>query len=397
MIIHSKRIVTEMGIQSGYLVVENGIIQDILDESADVKADLDVQNNRIIPGIFDTHNHGTMGYGLWGCAQPEQEVRGYLKGLASQGVTLILPTADISMFKAIAKVAKEEGIGAKVAGIHSEGPYLNRVGEKGIDNGHPDIDLNYLSKMIEEAEGLLKLVAIAPELPVSQKAVDYLVSNGIKVAYAHSNCNYEEAMEAFNHGISVSTHTANVMSGIHHRNMGGLGACLLNKEVDCEVICDGLHVGLPMLEIMFAVKDLNKFMMVSDCTPMSGAPTGRYKMSLVGEVNITEEGFCLSDTGRLCGSTKPVLYGIKTLVEKLQMPLETVSQMASLNPCKVYGWADRKGSIAKGKDADFVIISDNYQAIATYSEGKEVYNQKEGDVFNPEYLKGNLIQEGEKN
>ena len=69
-------------------------------------------------------------------------------------------------------------------------------------------------------------------------------------------------------------------------------------------------------------------------------------------ISITPEGFCLSDTGRLCGSSKPVLYGIGNLVEKLGMPMSMVSRMASLNPAKKYGLSDRKGSLEVGKDAD---------------------------------------------
>ena len=66
-------------------------------------------------------------------------------------------------------------------------------------------------------------------------------SDGCRCAFAHSNMNYHEALEAFKWGISVTTHTANVMAGIHHRNMGGLGACLLCDDVYNELICDGWY------------------------------------------------------------------------------------------------------------------------------------------------------------
>ncbi len=113
-----------------------------------------------------------------------------------------------------------------------------------------------VKRIYEDCDGYLKLMAIAPEIEGRQQVIDYLREKGVILSYAHSNCNYEEAMEAFERGLSVSTHTANVMSGIHHRNMGGLGACLLNEKVFCEVICDGLHIAPPMLEIMFRVKIL---------------------------------------------------------------------------------------------------------------------------------------------
>ena len=234
---------------------------------------------------------------------------------------------------------------------------------------------------------MLKLVALAPEIPGTDQVIDYLTALNIRVAFAHSNDNYAEAQAAFASGVSVSTHTANVMSGIHHRNMGGLGACLLNDEVWCEVIGDGFHVCDEMLRIMFRVKTWDKFMMISDCASISGAPVGRYNMMGFLPVIIDEAGFCLSDTGRLCGSTKPVLYDIGHLVQALGLPLETVIKMASLNPAKCYGFDKQKGSLAVGKDADFVIIDDDYRALATYSEGRKVYDSEvDTAVFNPAFM-----------
>ena len=214
-------------------------------------------------------------------------------------------------------------------------------------------------------------------------------SVGCRCAFAHSNMNYHEALEAFKWGISVTTHTANVMAGIHHRNMGGLGACLLNDDVYNELICDGLHVSNEMIELMLRVKNdpFNKVMMVSDNVPMGGAPIGRYNLGGLGlQVNIDEKGYCLSDTGRLCGSTVPVIKGIKNLVENVGIGMRNVIKMSSANPAKVYG-AVNKGSIEKGKDADLIVIDDDYNVLYTISEGRIVYDhQKDTDVFNDEFL-----------
>ena len=392
MYIRSKRIYIADGCVSGIISVEDGKIADILNYNAKVSVDIEADAFRVLPGIIDTHNHGTMGYSLMGVedeAEKEKNVRGYLKGLASQGVTACLPTADHALFKTIARVAKGEIDGARPIGIHSEGPYLNRVGEKGVDTGHPEVDLSYVKKMYEDSEGMLKLFAIAPELEGSKEVIEYLNSVGCRCAFAHSNMNYHEALEAFKWGISVTTHTANVMAGIHHRNMGGLGACLLCDDVYNELICDGLHVSNEMIELMLRVKNdpFNKVMMVSDNVPMGGAPIGRYNLGGLGlQVNIDEKGYCLSDTGRLCGSTVPVIKGIKNLVENVGIGMRNVIKMSSANPAKVYG-AVNKGSIEKGKDADLIVIDDDYNVLYTISEGRIVYDhQKDTDVFNDEFL-----------
>ena len=395
MYIQSTRIVTPQGCVSGILHLEQGKIVELLDVHSPVAVDLDVQDNRILPGIIDTHNHGTLGYGAMGFeGDIEKELRGYLKGLASQGVTGVLPTTDFAGFETVAKLAEEDVDGAKVLGIHSEGPYLNRVGEKGVDTGHPDIDLDELKQNVAKAHGKLKLFAIAPELPKAREAIEYLTGEGVRVAFAHSNMMLEEANEAFSWGITVSTHTANVMSGIHHRNMGGLGACLLNDELYNEVICDGKHICNAMLELMFRMKrdPFNHFLMVSDCSNLSGAPVGKFRM-MEGfpDVNITPDGYCLSDTGRLCGSTMPVLKGIENLVENVGIGMKYAARMASRNPALVYGYPD-KGVLEAGKDADLIVIDDQYRCLYTFSEGRCVYDrQKEGDVFNQEFLKTHRV------
>lgn len=395
MYIQSTRIVTPQGCVSGILHLEQGKIVELLDVHSPVTVNLDVQDNRILPGIIDTHNHGTLGYGAMGFeGDIEKELRGYLKGLASQGVTGVLPTTDFAGFETVAKLAEEDVDGAKVLGIHSEGPYLNRVGEKGVDTGHPDIDLDELKQNVAKARGKLKLFAIAPELPKAREAIEYLTGEGVRVAFAHSNMMLEEANEAFSWGITVSTHTANVMSGIHHRNMGGLGACLLNDGLYNEVICDGKHICNAMLELMFRMKrdPFNHFLMVSDCSNLSGAPVGKFRM-MEGfpDVNITPDGYCLSDTGRLCGSTMPVLKGIENLVENVGIGMKYAVRMASRNPGLVYGYPD-KGALEVGKDADLIVIDDQYRCLYTFSEGRCVYDrQMEGDVFNQEFLKTHRV------
>ena len=388
MIIYSRKIIAEEGMIDGYLKIENGRITDIVRKDVEeLQADLDYGKYTIIPGIIDTHNHGYLGWDPLNTQEGPSTVLGYCKALGSVGVTSIFPTVtnEEEAFVNIVEADKLNEDGARIMGIHSEGPYLNRVGEKGVDTGHPDIDLSFIQKMIDDADGLLKLVALAPELPGSKEAIRLLVKNGVRVAFAHSNQTYEEALESFKEGISVITHTANVMSGLHHRNMGGLGAAILNDDVYNELICDGLHVRNEMIDIILRVKHdpFNKVMMISDNTHLGGLKPGRYE-GVFGPCNITEEGFALTDTGRLAGSAKPVIFGMKNLVSNLHLPLEKVCVMASYNPAKVYGFVDRKGSIAMGKDADLTVIDDDFNCCFTYREGKKIYDKDtDKDLHNP--------------
>lgn len=388
MLLKSTRIYTEGGLVDGFLRVEDGKIAEVISRTDQTFTDYG--SLRIIPGIFDTHNHGTLGYGLMGVEGRDQQlaVRGYRKACASQGLTSVFPTASVEMLAAVAQVAGEDVDGADITGIHSEGPWLNRTGEKGIWQPWPEVSLESAKKMVADSAGLLRLVALAPEIEGIDEIITYFLSQGITLSYAHSDMGYADASKAYaTKGITVATHTGNVMTGMHHRDIGGLGASLLDDNVMCEVICDGMHISLPMLRIYFRIKDYSRFMMISDCSALSGAPVGKYTGFFPGtNINVTPDGFALSDEGRLCGSTQPVLFGVGNLVEKLGIPMEIVTKMASLNPCRKYGLDGRKGSIRPGKDADFVIITDDYKAQETYVRGRKVYDAKvDTDLFNPAF------------
>ena len=388
MIIHSKRIYLEDGCKAGYLEIEDRKIKNFYPETSDIKADIDYENNRIIPGIFDTHNHGGFGYDM---IRPtcKEDIKNYVKAEASWGVVNLFATTSGPVN--IDLLADEVGIdqdGSRILGIHSEGPWGSRVGEKGINNGYPAPDKEVAKKMVEDGKGNLKLVDIAPEVEGALDIIKYFVSQGITVGMYHTNANYEQANKGVDAGARTATHLGNVMTGLHHRDIGTLGACLLRDEVDCEMICDGLHVSLPMIQIYLRAKSHDQLMMVSDNVLYAGLPVGRYegmdKTSDRAFINITDEGFVLSDTGRLSGSSKPVLYGIGNLVEKLGVPMEECCKFFCYNPIRKYSDPNKKGSLKAGKDADFVVISDDYQAIATYSEGRVIFDRNN---FEPVYKK----------
>ena len=134
-ILKSERILWNGQWQSGAMIIEAGKLTGFTQDPQLLAEAVDYGNQRIIPGIFDTHNHGTHGYGLSGQVSTDPQVqkpiiRHYLKALGSQGVTSIFPTCAVSMIRSVSEVADEDNEGADIVGIHSEGPWLNRVGEK---------------------------------------------------------------------------------------------------------------------------------------------------------------------------------------------------------------------------------------------------------------------------
>ena len=325
-----------------------------------------------------------------------------LKTQASLGVTGIFPTTtNYETYNYLVELGRENNDGSRVLGIHSEGPWGSRVGEKGINLGYPKPSLSEAKKYLEKGQGFLKLFDIAPEVEGALEVIDYLRENGVTVSMFHTNANYKQACTGIEHGVSVATHLFNVMTGLHHRDVGTAGAALLNDDVWCELICDGLHVSLEMVRLALRMKDHDKIMMISDNVAFAGAPIGFYDGTAMGSsadsdralIEVTEEGYCLSKTGRLSGSSLPVIFGVRNLVKKLGMPLEEVVRMSSYNQSVKYGLAS-KGELLCGKDFDAVVIDDDFNVISTWVEGRKVFDSATDSVsINPQFLKDYYLGE----
>lgn len=396
----STRIVAAGGLVDGYIEIENRRFKGVF--MGDCRGAVDLGNAMILPGLFDTHIHGTQGFlpceGDGG--DSEISLDGFLKGAASEGVTLIFPTlygyeahgeVDIEAVRQLAAYAKKTSdyAGAKVAGIHYEGPYLHRVGEGGADIPAAVIDLDFVKRMLDAADGSFKLMGLAPELPHSRELIELLVANGVTAAFAHTDCDSAAAFQSFDDGITVATHLCNVMVGIHHRDVGGLGAALLDDRIYTELICDGMHVCNNMLKLLLRAKPHDHIMLVSDCTGYSGAPGGRYESFWGddGEIYIDKHGFVREKSGRIRGSSKSAMYGIRNLVENVGVPLYEAVRLASENPCRKYGIKER-GSITAGNYADFSVVDSDFNVMLTFVEGEKVYDAaaEAGNIFNKKLL-----------
>lgn len=396
-IIKAKHICTPNGIVDGYLVIENKKIVAITNE--ELIADRDYGDKYIIPGIFDTHNHASGGYSIYGDKETEDELKSkkectekYLKVLASLGVTSVFPT----LFATV--VAKEEKDviasaknyvgkdvdGAKALGINFEGPFLNRVGEGDIKYVPDPINLDDIQEFINISNHTITEMSLAPELPNGKEAIELLLKNNVVPAMAHTDSKSKEAFEAFDSGITVATHTCNVMTGIHHRNIGALGASLMDDRVYCELICDGLHVCNDMLKLVLKLKDHNKVMLISDSSRFVGFPSGYYDFDSY-KVHLDDEGRVLVGTA-LNGSSKGVIFGIRNLVKNCGIDLLDALHMACRVPCLKYGYND-KGSLETGNYADYVVIDDDFNVYETYVEGRKVYDSTiDKMVLNPKVL-----------
>ena len=383
----SNHILTEQGFQAGYLTVEDGKIVSV--SSLCQGGYEDLGDLSVYPGIIDIHNHG---FGGWSMTDPceEKDIRGYAKALTTVGITGVLPTAKEAAFEAIASVMDQEYEGARVLGIHSEGPFWARGGENTVGESWPAPSVKETERLVKLAGGKMAVMALAPEVPGAYEVIRYLHEHKIRVACCHTKAKAQDIYDAHQKaGLDIATHLGNGMQGIHHRDVGALGALLLLDDIRYEVITDLNHICPDMLRIMFRLQPYDKFCLISDSNFIAGLPAGFY-MRYGREMYANEKGLILNSDGRICGSGKWVLHNIGQLVKYVGVPEEEAVKMASINPAAYLGIDHITGSIRPGKKADLAVVDASFTCRRTYVGGELVFDREKTPqeaLFNPEAMK----------
>jgi N-acetylglucosamine-6-phosphate deacetylase len=300
------------------------------------------------------------------------------KTISKTGVTGFLPTTMTmdreNILKALEniRINKERMYdGAKILGVHLEGPFISKK-YKGAQSSEniiaPEHDL------IENYADIIKIITYAPEEDEDFKFTDKICSchKDIVLSIGHTDATYDISMEAIKKGVKHITHLFNAMPGFHHRNPGVLGASF-NTDVSCELIADNIHVSPENYNIILKLKGKDKLVLVTDSMRASFLKNGKYNLG-GQEVWVDGNSTRLKD-GTLAGSVLKLNNAVKNIYEKADIDLINSILLVTLNPAKVIGIDDKKGSIKKGKDSDFVIIDKNFEVLKTIVGGKVVYEK----------------------
>ncbi|NOU98654.1 N-acetylglucosamine-6-phosphate deacetylase [Paenibacillus planticolens] len=331
---------------------------------------IDGQGHLLIPGMIDVHIHGANGFDMMdGSEMSIQEVS---RACAETGCTSFLVTSVsstieelLSMIRSVKRVIGHE-VGAKIAGIHLEGPYLNPK-RKGMQNErflrHPN--LNEMKDIFNEADGLIKMVTIAPELPGGMELISFLKEMGVVIAVAHSDATYEEAKQAFDAGASHVTHCFNGMRPIHHRDPGLVVAAFEAEHVSLQAIVDGIHLHPAIVRMMHRLKGADGMVLITDALQAMGLGDGNY---MFGGHHVTvSEGVARLEDGTLASSTVTMNEALRLTVETGISLIDAVN-MASRSPARILG-LDTIGKISEGSEADLVLLDEHFQVQWTMIKG----------------------------
>ncbi|WML30365.1 N-acetylglucosamine-6-phosphate deacetylase [Neobacillus sp. OS1-32] len=333
---------------------------------------IDCKGKWIAPGLVDTHIHGLLNHDVMD--NDFEGIKAISEGLLSCGVTSFLPTtltAPVDLLnKVIETIGKhyQEVQGAKIQGIYLEGPFFTEE-HKGAQNPDyfSDPDLRAFEKWQQLSGGIIKKIALAPERKGAAEFVKNVTEQGVVVALGHSNASFEQAKEVVESGASVFVHTYNGMSPLTSRELGMVGAAMTLEKVFAELICDGHHVHPLAAKILMDVRGRDRVAMITDCMRAGAMPDGAYTL---GEFPvIVKDGKATIENGSLAGSVLKLKEALKNVVDwGIATPEEAV-MMTTIVPAASCHIDDVCGSIAPGREADFIVLTDKMELEATYLNG----------------------------
>jgi len=384
MVVHASRILTpEEELTDSIILIEDGRIAAIghRDEMrVPIGADDFVASGlTIVPGFIDLHIHGAGGHDVM-----EANARALDRitaAVARHGTTSIVATTvsapiedTCRSLEAIAGYIREHQAYsgdarpvAEILGIHLEGPFLSRA-KRGV---HPPDALakpsvETLQKFLAAADGLVKIITVAPELPGATELIDAIVAAKVVAAVGHTDADYDQARAAIHAGARHAVHVYNAMRPFDHRDPGILGAILTDPEITAEIIADGVHVAGPAIQVLIGCKGVDSVLLVSDGIAATGMPDGNYRL---GNFDVTvKNGVCRNSEGKLAGSTLTLDRAIRNLVG-LGVSLQDAVRMATILPARRLGIAGKKGIIAVGADADLVALTPDLRVAGVMTRG----------------------------
>jgi N-acetylglucosamine-6-phosphate deacetylase len=386
-LINGRIVLPQQIVTSHALVVEGRKIIGLaeVDTLGSETEQIDVAGRYISPGLIDIHIHGASGYTF---NEPTLEAFAAItQENARRGITSLLATTATAPIPDLVRCLEfsrqwmaEPRQGAQVLGVHVEGPYF-AMDQRGAqdpahirtpDDGSPDQLLEY--------HDVIRIMTYAPELPGSLALTDRLAQLGIVAAAGHSSAKDVEVLAAMERGLSHIIHIWSAQSTTIRegpwRKPGLLEASLTFDGLTVEMISDNKHLPPTLMKLAYKCIGPDRLCVISDATSGAGLPEGaRFRMGGM-EYEVQDGVGMMLDRSAFAGSTTLLNQMIPILTHEVGLPLVEVIRMAALNPARVIGVADRKGSLEAGKDADLVIFEHDFTPWRTMIGGHWVYDKE---------------------
>lgn len=333
----------------------------------------DLSGHWVVPGFVDLHNHGG-----GGASFTSGTVEDILKGAATHrehGTTTVvgsMVTGGMDFLARRAGVLSELTEQGDLAGIHFEGPFISPCRKGAHSEGLlRDPDPAEVRKLVDAARGTAKMVTLATELPGGIDSVRLLAEHGVIAAIGHTDASYEQTVEAIDAGATVATHLFNAMPGLGHRDPGPVAALLEDERITVELINDGTHLHPAALELAFHHAGADRVAFITDAMDAAGFGDGRYMLGPLA-VEVRDSVARLVEGGSIAGSTLTLDRAFKRAATIDRLPVGDIVKALSVNPARLLGLDDTIGSLEPGKDADLVVLDENFDLKGVLRKGEWV-------------------------
>jgi N-acetylglucosamine-6-phosphate deacetylase len=365
----------------GYVMISQGEVVDVGEGKPPATADVVVPAGVLAPGFVDLQVNGYFGEELM-AARPDGWAR-VVRRLPETGTTAFLPTFItapldrlVTAFRAAAAFIPDLPAGARVLGIHLEGPFIS-PSRRGAHNEAWIVDPTAaaIDQLLAAAGGQLRLVTLAPERPAGLAAIAQLSAAGVLVSVGHSDATAAQVAQAAARGARMVTHLFDAQRPLHHREPGVVGQALTDARLTSGLIADLHHVSAQACLIAFAAAP-GRIAIVTDAAACAGMPPGHYLLG--GEPIDLPLGAGqppVRADGTLAGSALRMDLGVANMVAT-GVDLSDAVAAATRIPADLIG-CPGLGRIAPGAAGDLVWLGPDFKARATWIGGRQVFGAGE--------------------
>jgi N-acetylglucosamine-6-phosphate deacetylase len=344
----------------------------VLAVSGDRVDEAQVRDSReplVLPGFIDLHVHGGGGRDIMEGGDAllrvsELHARHGTTALLATTMTAPAPELEQAFAAMQALGLQRSRSGARVLGVHLEGPYISREKLGAQPDFARALDLAELQRLNDLFP--IRLITLAPEVPGHMEIIASLCAAGFRVQIGHTLGTYEDGVQALAQGAGGFTHLFNAMTGLQHRAPGMVGAALAHAK-HAEIIPDLIHVHPGAIRV--ALRAIPGLFCVTDSTAAAGMPDGDYRL---GSHTVTKclGGVRLAD-GTLAGSTLTMDQALRNLVSELGLSLREASSRVSTHAADYLGLTDR-GRLAAGCWGDAVLLDRDFTLLDVFAEGRSI-------------------------
>ncbi|MBW3091939.1 N-acetylglucosamine-6-phosphate deacetylase [Bifidobacterium sp. 82T10] len=331
-------------------------------DPADDNAIIDAGGRVLTPGYVDIHAHGAWEKSFDDGPDGIDVARAghAVHGTTRQVLSLITNPVDV-IERNVRNVRAKMDERPDILGAHLEGPFL-ALARKGAHDPEclKDPVPELVDELLEAADGCIRQITIAPELPHGIGAIRQFAAAGVVPAVGHCDADYETAKRGFDAGAGIMTHMFNAMNGLHHRKPGPIPAAVEDPRVTIELINDGFHAQNPMVKLGFGFAP-HRIAFVTDAMAATDCPDGAYKLGAL-DVNVVDGHARLVSNGAIAGSTLLLEVAVRRAVIELGFDASAAVEAATLTPARAFGFDKPNkvtgaplGLIAPGYAADLLL------------------------------------------